>query len=157
MIEKDIWATWIWEYVKCNYCNEIHSKEDIFWHLPIDIKKKSVDILEELFLSDTINCKKCKSWNTSFIYDLDFNIQNIIDRYKNSVESYLSILHDDEWNFYWFSDWYIDKFKIIYKNELLIYFWEDLYNDLINNWFVDNFINYFCCSSVWILEEKKKF
>jgi len=157
LIEKDIWATWIWEYVKCNCCDEIYSKEDIFWHLSTDIRKKSVDKLEEIFLWDTINCKKCNSWNTSFIYDIDLNIEYIKDRYKNSVTSCLSILHDDEWNFYWFSDWYVDKFKFIYQRELLTYFWNDLYNDLLNDWLVDKYINYFCCSSVWILEERKNF
>lgn len=33
-IEQDMWAEWIWEYLKCDWCWEIFSKKDIYWNLP---------------------------------------------------------------------------------------------------------------------------
>lgn len=91
-IQKDMWAFWLWEYVKCNCCNEIHSKNDIFWHLSSEIRRESVTKLEEIYLWDSIICKNCDSTNTKFLYDIDSNINSFIDRYKKNLSLFCHII-----------------------------------------------------------------
>lgn len=123
LVEKDMWAYWIWDYIFCNNCEKISSKQDIFWYLWSRISWQIVSILEEKFAWDSLKCPNCNSWNTEFIYDTQKNNLIIIDRYKNSLKSYLSVLIDNEGIIKWFCDWYIDNFENIYKRELIHHFW----------------------------------
>mgnify|MGYP005998317747 CR=1 FL=1 len=123
-VETDMWACCIGEYVKCECCGKIHSKNDIYGHLEWEIKKESVIRLEEILAFDSIRCKDCDSTNTNFIYDVDKNIVSILDRYKNSVASYLSVLHDEKGDRVWFCDWYVDNFRNIYDREFIHHYWE---------------------------------
>lgn len=116
-VEKDMWAHWIWEYVKCNCCWKIHSKDEIFQHLASKIKKESVIELEKIFLWDTINCNECSSWNTKFLYDIEENIENIKERLFNSLSSHIVLVKKDN-DLVWIMDWYYDSIENIYKREL---------------------------------------
>lgn len=115
-IQKDMWAYWLWEYVKCNCCNKIHSKNDIFWHLSSEIRRESVTKLEEIYLWDSIICKNCYSTNTNFLYDIDSNINSFIERYKKKSFLILSYNQNDE--IIWFCDWYVDNLINIYNQDL---------------------------------------
>lgn len=130
-VEKDLWAYWIGEYVKCNCCQLIHSKNDIFWHLSSEVKIENVTKLEEIFVWDSIRCKRCNN-DTEFIYDVDKNVIDIIQRYKE--EAFLVIWYDDSWEIKWFMDWYISDFSTIYKMELEHYYtqyWEEYIKNII--------------------------
>ena len=150
-VEKDMWAFWIGEYVKCNCCWKIHSKKDIFWHLSAEIRRESVVRLEELHISDSISCKQCESTNTEFIYDVAENMKAIVDRYRNSVASYLSVLHDSNWDIVGFWDLYIDSFEWIYSREFNSYYGNWIYNQLSEflDWY--SMILYF--SSIWTINK----
>jgi len=156
-VEKDMWASGIWEYIKCNNCWQIHSKEDIFWHLSNEIRTESVVKLEEIFLWDSVQCNDCNSTNTDFIFDINDNINIIMDRYNNSINSFLSLAYDEDWEIIWLSDWYIDNFVNIFNRELSMYYWEDLLNELINNNIFNNNEKYFCWASLWIVEKNRHF
>jgi hypothetical protein len=161
-VEKDMWAYWIGEYVKCNCCNKVHSKNDIFWHLAADIRKKSVTDLESIFLWDSINCKRCNSNDTDFLFDTDKNIEEIKKRYFESIDSFLALtIKEETWDIVWFMDWYIDNLKNIYDRELEYYYNINVYKLLEkyvsskNWWLVPSEILTF--SSMWLLEENTSF
>lgn len=153
-IEQDMWARedWLWEYMKCESCLKIHSKEDIFGHLSNDIKMQTVKKIEEIIDFDKV-CSDC-NWKIKSIYDRNEYIESIRDRYFNSIESFLTVYRDDNWEIRWFFDWYIDSFEKIYEREFSYYYWdlgvniikniieEKIWNKISNNIFV--------FSSVWI-------
>ena len=132
-IEQDMWAKWIWEYVKCNCCSIIYSKKDIFGHFSKDIYIETVWKIEQILALDSIKCKKCNSdtisiWWTDYIYDIQ-------ERY-NEKESFLTAFRDENWEIRWFSDWYINDFETIYKREFEYYYsniWKEKIKKMINN------------------------
>ncbi|MDD3145401.1 MAG: hypothetical protein PHV23_04795 [Candidatus Gracilibacteria bacterium] len=119
-VQKDMWAYGLGEYVRCNCCNEIYSKNDIFGHLSSEIKTQSVTKLEEIFLGDSVRCKECNSTNTEFMYDIDHNVQTFLERYKK--ESFLVLSYNVEGNIIGFCDGFIGSFEEIYNNELLSHY-----------------------------------
>ena len=127
-IEKDLWAYWIWEYVKCNNCWKINSKNDIFWEKFYDLRKESVTKLEEL-IWDSLQCKNCKSSNTYFIYDEYEYSKDIKKRLFQSKASYISLLYDKE-NLVGFMDWYIDDLEKIYNREFIFHYGNDWFWEL---------------------------
>lgn len=130
-IQKDMWAYGLWEYVKCNCCNKIHSKNDIFWHLSSEIRRESVTKLEEIYLWDSINCKKCNWTNIDFIYDVNQNIQTFQDRYKE--QAFLVLSYDEVWTIVWFCDWYISDFETIFHNDLFLHYQKFNWFEIENN------------------------
>lgn len=160
-IEKDMWARedWLWEYIKCNNCNFVASKEDIYWNLSSEIKNETVSHIEKILCNDTIFCPKCDSSNTDFLF-WDNYIDEILDRFKNS-ESYLSVFRDNNWIIRWFVDWYIDRFSKIYKREFQKYYehiWEDNIVELIEETIKKPLPNeLFYCSAIWIETKYKNF
>lgn len=126
-VEKDMWAYGIWEYVRCNNCWEIHSKNDIYGHLEHKIKIESVSKIEDILGMDTIKCTKC-DWNTDFVYDIDNNLNDIKERYFKS-DSYLSIAKNNDSKIVWFCDGYIDNIETIYDR-----FFDFYYPDLWLEW-----------------------
>jgi len=120
-VQKDMWAYWLGEYVRCNCCNEIYSKNDIFWHLSSEIKTQSVTKLEEIFLWDSIKCKNCDSVNTEFIHNIDKSISLFREIFKK--ESFLILSYDNKWDIIWFCDWFIASFDFIYDIELKSHYW----------------------------------
>lgn len=116
-VEKDMWAYWIWEYVKCKNCWEIHSKNDIYWHLENEIKIESVTKIEELLGLDSIECNNCQSNNTEFIYDIDTNLEEINKRLFESDTSYISLCKNKTNDIIWVMDWYTTNFTNIYQRE----------------------------------------
>lgn len=156
-VEKDMWASWIWEYVQCNNCWEIHSKSDIFWHLSKEIRTDAVVRLEEIFLWDSINCQECWSRNTKFMFDVSDNVKIISARYNSSVDSFLSLMYDNAWNIIWLSDWYIDRFALIFHRELSMYYWQNTLQKIFENDLFNDSDNYFCWASVWIIEKNRHF
>lgn len=161
-VEKDMWAHWIWEYVRCNNCWEIHSKNDVYWHLESDIKKESVTKLEEILWYDSINCNKCDSNNTDFIYNVSDNAIEIQKRLLESKVSFLSILKNVEGgNIIWFMDWYIDDLFSIYSREFSWHY-KDIWYEKIKNWLSNTIkeswlTDLFVISSLWTVEKNKWF
>lgn len=120
-IEKDMWSYWIGEYVKCENCGEIHSKQDIFWHLSKDIYLETVSKIENILWLNRISCPNCNS-DTEFIYDESDYINEIKERYNNSINSFLTVFRDENWEIRAFEDWYIDNFDNIFQREFEKYY-----------------------------------
>lgn len=154
-IQKDMWSYWLWEYIKCNSCNKIHSKADIFWYLWNEFKYQPVTKLENIFLSDSIKCTNCFSTDTEFIYDIDKNIEIFINRYKK--QSYLVLSKNNSWEVIWFCDWYISSLEDIYKSDLSIHYgMENLWKifDLVQDKLpLDNLSKLLYFSSLWTYQE----
>ncbi len=160
-IEKDMWAYWIWEYVKCDNCNSIYSKNDIYWDLEYEIKIKTVTEIENILWNDSILCKKCSS-STNFIYDIDENLIEIKKRLFESKQSFISILYNnDNWDINWFIDWYVDYFNNIYERELKYHYdiiWKKELKRFIEKNIWNNLPeNIFSFSSMWTKEKYKNF
>jgi len=130
-IEKDLWAYWIWEYVKCNNCWQINSKNDIFWEKFHDLRKESVTRLEEL-IWDSIKCKNCNSDKTFFIYDEYEYSNDIKERLFESKASFISLLYQDK-ELVGFMDWYIEEIGKIYQREFIFHYWEEWFIEFKNN------------------------
>lgn len=154
-IEQDMWARkdWIGEYVKCECCNKIYSKDDIFWHLTKDIKIQTIKKIEEI-IDFEIVCPDCK-WEVKSIYNRNEYIESIRARYNNTIESFLTVYRDETWEIRWFMDWYIDNFNKIYDRELSIYY-NDIWSDNIKKAIeqklnINKIPDYILsCSSLWI-------
>jgi len=119
-IEQDMWAEWIGEYVKCNSCQKILSKKNIFWHLSKDIYMETVWQIEQILAIDSIKCSECNSLDTSHIWWEKY-ISEIEQRY-NDTESFITSLRDSNGEIRWFIDWYINDINTIYKREFEYYY-----------------------------------
>lgn len=154
-IQKDMWAFGLWEYLKCNCCGEIYSKNDIFWHLSCEIRKESVTKLEEIYLWDNLDCKKCNSANTEFIYDISKNIEIFINRYKE--QAFLVLSYDEIWDVVWFCDWYISDFSTIFLNEFLYHYHKfdsiQIENKIMEKLDLQELNKILCFSSLWTYEK----
>lgn len=158
-VEKDMWAYWIGEYVKCNNCWNSSSKNDIYWYLENELKIESVTKIENILWYDSIKCDTCNN-DTEFVYDINSNIINIKERYFKS-ESYLSLARNSNWNIVWFCDGYIDSLEVIY-NRFFDYYYPKLWYDWLksvlekelNTNIPDEFLVW---TSIWTLEKYKSF
>lgn len=161
-IEQDMWARedGIWEYIKCTSCGEIHSKEEVFWHLSNDIKILTVAKIEEILKITDIPCISCNS-KTEFIYDRNEYIEEIRDRYNNSIESFLTVYRDPKWEIRGFFDWYLDTFDNIYDKEFDYYYssiWKKWLKEIIEfNTQIQLPENILLCSALWMEESYKNF
>lgn len=130
-IEQDMWAEWIWEYVKCPSCSKIHSKNDVFWHVSKDVYKETVWRLEQILALDSIKCQNCDS-DTVPIWWEDY-IEGIRERFAD-LESFITTFRDENWEIRWFTDGYINDFEVMYKRELEHYYylvWPDKIKGMI--------------------------
>ncbi len=154
-IQKDMWAYSLWEYIKCKCCNEIHSKNDIFWHLSYEIRKESVSKLEEIYLWDSINCKKCNSTNIDFIYDIPKNLEVFRDRYKE--KAFLVLSYSENWDVVWFCDWYISDFNSIFLKDLFYHYKNfdksEIWNNIKGKLLLNDLEEMLCFSSLWTYEK----
>lgn len=157
-IEQDMWAWWIWEYVKCEDCLKIFWKEDIYWNYDKELRSKTVLQIERILWIELIDCPCC-SWKTNKLWGLDY-IDEIRERYKEEL-SYLTLYRDNSWEIRWFADWYISSFEKIYKREFSGYYnliWIDEIRRIIEKelW---NIIpkELFVWSSIWIEENYRSF
>lgn len=120
-IEQDMWAEWIWEYLKCDSCWEIYSKKDIYGDLTTDIYNETVAQIEKIIWFKWIDCEKC--WDeTSHIWGKEY-LDEIRTRY-NDEEAFLTIIRNNIWEVIWFSDVYINNLETIYKREFEHYYFE---------------------------------
>ena len=118
-IEQDAWAHGLWEYLKCNDCSHIHSKQDIYQDLPKDMYKNTVKDIRSQLWSQTIPCQKCNG-KTSEIYWEEY-IECIRERYNQSV-TFLTTFRGNNWEIHWFVDWYVSDFSTIYRQEFQWYY-----------------------------------
>ncbi len=150
-IEQDMWAEWIWEYLKCNTCWEIYSKKDIYGNLKADLYIETVSELEKQTLFNEFECKCC--WNETIHIWWKEYLNWIKDRY-NDNEVFLTTIRNNVWEIVGFTDAYINDIDTIYFREFERYYYtlwlDEIKNKiwLILNWEVPNKI--LMHSTTWI-------
>ena len=77
------------EFVSCTECGKVHSKEDIFGHLPLEIFQQTVASLIAQTGMNNIDCHFCGG-DTRLIYGPE-NIAFIKERYLESVQCTLAL------------------------------------------------------------------
>jgi ribosomal protein S27E len=139
-IAQDWWAHSLWEYLKCEDCNQIYWKKEIYSKLPdfivwrwtrIALKKQLVSDIEKI-LSATpeidfversshwyIKCLDC-SGRTHLVFSQDYK-EEIRERYKTE-DTYVTLYRDSNWSIKGFSDWSITTVRDFYKRELEHYY-----------------------------------
>lgn len=152
-IERDMWARkeGLWEYLFCNNCNYVNSKEDIFELKYSNILHMTVWQIEKILGLSSYKCSNCGSVDTKFNFWIDY-LDSIKERYNKS-KSYLVTLRDKNWDIKWFVDWYIDNINTIFSREFSNYYWKLGTNKLIE--YIEKEIWYsiptelFCCTALW--------
>ena len=121
-IEQDNWAVHLWEYGKCQECNNVLSKKDVFWHLSERIFINTTKSIENIIWKDNILSVCCQA-PLEYLFGEEY-IQDIIDRYKNTVQSFLCVYKEQNWIISGFIDGYMDSLFKIYEREFHMYYWD---------------------------------
>ena len=154
-IEQDTWAFTIWEYVKCNSCWKINSKKDVYWNLSKDIFTKTVKEIEKIVWLSELKCIDCWSHDCEHIFWEKY-IEEIVNRYKNKIHSFLVVNRNKKGDIVLIQDWYISSFDDIFEKELFYYkkIWKYLIKKLIEEkiWKKTDW-NIFIPSSIWTKKE----
>ena len=155
-IERDMWARdeGRWEYIRCNHCWHVMSKQDVFWHESKQIYALMVSEIEKILWFTWMSCSSCHSNQTSFFYPEDTYIQSLIARYQR--ETFAIIARKESWEIIGFVDGYVDTLDTVFDVELKDHY-GDIWIDELKNairrkiWIIPEKI--FSCSSLWTIEE----
>jgi hypothetical protein len=115
-ITQDMWADGIGEFIQCHECHYMHSKKDIYGHLPDSHYRMTVRKIMWDFEVDNIACIKCGG-STYFVY-WKANISIIKERYQKTIASFLVVATDTgTGKIVWYEDAYIDTLESIVNRE----------------------------------------
>lgn len=155
-LEQDMWAHGIGEYISCNGCEKIFSKDDIFHTLDISLRNKTVSEIETILWGISTPICPCCWGITRHIFWEDY--RNSIDERYSLHPSFLCVFRDTTGRIKWFMDGYISSFDEIYTREFGKYYqslWAWVIKDRIlevlgetNNW-----NRFLCISSLWVHQE----
>lgn len=152
-IEQDMWARkeGLWEYMECESCWALYSKQDIYWDLEKSIYNKTVSELENNEWRDIFCCSACWGKNTHCFSEKDYT-KSMRERY--SLRSTLVLMYDDK-KLIWFMDGYVSWLEDIYSREFAEHY-SDIGIDKIKEaiyttlWYLPD--EYFSCASSWTRE-----
>jgi len=131
-IEQDMWAReeGLWEYLFCNACDSVYSKQDIFWWLDKELYKNTVLQLELREDRDIFECKCC-SGKLKHSFLIEDCITEMKERYKNKT---LLVLMEKNNELIWFMDGYVSDLETIYEREFEYHYdkiWISAIKDMI--------------------------
>ena len=123
-IEQDLWARFLWEYIQCDACCKIHSKQDVykdkdFLKTGLSIKNNTVAEIEKIFWKKDISCSYCHE-TTQHIFWKEY--MNEMKMQFDFQESFISIQRWVCWKVLWFATSYISDFDTIYNREFEYYY-----------------------------------
>lgn len=158
-IESDMWARneWLWEYMICNNCSSIYSKQDIFKGIPKDIYSLTVSELEKKWHLSQSSCSQC-FWELQHCFPKKEYLAHIRERYR---EKSLLVLMKKEEEIIWFMDWYFSDFETIFQRELSDHYeslWLETVIDSVKKqcgWILPE--TFFSCSSMGTRESSMNF
>ncbi len=153
-LEQDMWSRdeWLWEYLSCNDCNKIYSKQDIYnkstfrdYVLTVaEIEKKHGKVLPK--------CSECDG-EMQHVLAREEWIEEITERYAQ--QSHLIVMKSWE-DLIWFMDGYIGSYDRIYEQEFSQHYgkiWKNNIAQLIENTIEWNMPDeMFSCCSMWTRE-----
>lgn len=150
-IEQDMWGReeWLWEYLKCDSCFKVYSKQDIYGHLPKNEYQDTVSELEEREERDIFSCQCCESPLLHSFWKDEY-MNEIKTRYANKATLLLMERGNE---LIGFMDGYVASFDTIYNRELSDHYW-DLGIEIVRQMVVDSLGDvmpkeFFSCSSSW--------
>lgn len=159
-IEQDMWSRWIWEYIKCDDCNKIYSKSDVYWSdglSPVseEVSLETVSRIEEImwYASCLPQCKDCW-WHTSHIYNIVEYIWEMRKRY-NHEDAFLTVAQNGKGQEIWFMDAYITTLREIFDSELAFHFSEDVLDEIMRRYDIDRDTDLLTFSSLWTDDKHK--
>lgn len=155
-VVEDMWAwAWIKEFVQCTQCDKIFSKKDIYGDIPEWIYKKTVANIMRIMWQKNIPCPCCAN-ETQFMYEPKKYIDIMCDKYKNSIDAFLTIVRNQEGEIVWFSEGYVDTVDQLFSRRDLWDHYGDIDISLVKEsiedilWYNPPFV--FLISAIWLLE-----
>jgi hypothetical protein len=153
-IEQDMWSRneWLWEYLKCDWCSQVYSKQDIYGHLNKQDYQLTVSELEEKQTKDIFCCKEGGSKLLHSFWKKEY-IKEIRERYTSKA---ILLLMQKGDKIIGFMDWYVGNFETIYEREFHDHYWDiginrvrEMVKSSLDGVMPDEF---FSCSSSWTRE-----
>lgn len=114
-VTQDMWADGIGEFVQCTDCWHMHSKKDIFWHLPTERYSMTVRQIMWDFEIDTLSCVAC-SWPVRFVFWKP-NMNVIKERLLKTKKSFLVVAFNEKNGVVGYEDWYQSDIDGIFNRE----------------------------------------
>lgn len=114
-IERDMWARWLWEYMKCRDCWKVFGKNEVF-----GVENEQIS-LSDLEKGASIHTCDCCGTQTTPIYSEEYK-QEIWARHLNHKESFLVVYRDTQNIIRGFFDGYVSDFDTLFENELSSYY-----------------------------------
>lgn len=155
-VVEDMWAwAWIKEFVQCSDCDRIFSKKDIYENIPEWIYKKTVAKIMNITWQKNIACPCCGN-ATQFMYNPTKYVDIMRDKYKNSIDAFLTIVRNQEWEIVWFSEGYVDTVEHLFSRRDLWDHYGNIDLSLVKEsiedilWYNPPFV--FLISAIWLLE-----
>ena len=153
-IEQDMWARneWLWEYVKCNDCERVYSKQDIYGNIEKALYQLTVSEIEQRWASSLLKCHDCRG-DVKHMFSVEEYIGEIRDRYSGDA---LLVLMKDHDKVVGFMDGYFGDYDMIYEREFATHYgwvWKEQIAHLVRAQ-LDGIIpeRMFSCSSTWTTE-----
>lgn len=154
-LEKDMWSHWLGEYLKCNNCAQIFSKEEVFSDISNSLRYKTVSQIERVLNISTPYKCICCWWENEYIFWSNY-VQDISSRYEFNP-SFLCVFRDTHNNIKWFIDGYISSIDTIYMREFENYyssFWKAKIIEQIESNLSYSFPEKFLCvTALWVHQE----
>ncbi len=116
-LERDMWARkeGLWEYMVCEKCESIFSKQDIYTQLQKDEYSLTVWELETTGFSRIKKCCNCRG-DLRYYLDPKEYIHHVKERYASQTHLVLM----KKWTeIVWFMDWYFWDFDTIFQREFM--------------------------------------
>lgn len=156
-VSQDLWAYGIWEFVQCEKCHTMHSKQDIFWHLEKERYDETVEKIMKILEIDKIYCTSCW-WLTKEVYG-NTHIDSIRERLL-TLNSHIVIAENEKNEIVWYMDGYLDSIEWIFYREYYSHY-QNIWVEFIKNK-VHKILGYtpekiLWYSWVWLIEKYSNF
>ncbi len=120
-ITQDMWARWLWEFLECDNCSYIASKDDIFgsWKYGITsegYKKTIAFILSHMDDNDQKKIYSCPHCNSAMSPIYWNNYKDEIKSRLLDTESYLTVCRV-RWEIVWYMDFFVASPEEAYERD----------------------------------------
>ena len=158
-IEQDMWARWIWEYIKCDSCSKIYSKKMIYgdgWvlELPKAVQLETVSHIERVLFHWKLPSCTCCWGETRHVYERDEYLPEMRKRYDRR-ESFLTVAKNPDDQIIWFMDAYVSSLDEIYQDEFQQHFSSLLLDEIYQRYWFHPSKKFMTFASLWTDDKNK--